>query len=97
MYLFLPCTHDSACMFVQASFLTPAEGEWLHRRQAAAAAATSSAGTGELSARSVLKDPRLWHLAAISLVSNIPKCAQVLIKSSGQLFSWTLTLASLTS
>ena len=84
-------------MCMQASFLTPAEGEWLHRRQAAAAAAASSAGTGKLSARSALKDHRLWHLAAISLVSNIPKCAQVLINSSGQLLSWTLMLASIIS
>ena len=60
---------------MQASFLTASEAEWLNKRQVAAAEAASTPEGGELSA--VLKDRRLWHIAAMTVFGNIPKCAQV--------------------
>ena len=60
---------DSISM--QATFLDPAQREWLHERQATALRAATNAGRADV--LRALRDRRLWHLAAISLVSNIPK------------------------
>ena len=65
----------------QATFLDPGQAQWLHRRQAAAAEAAQKAG--KTSARQAVRDARLWHLAAISLVANIPKYGVCVLPAGG--------------
>lgn len=58
----------------QARFLAPEEREWLHKRNAQLGAEAISQGAATLTWAAIL-NLRTWHLAAISLVANIPKCA----------------------
>lgn len=57
----------------QAKFLKEEERVWLHQRNAdlKVKAVTSGAATHGWDS---LRNYRTWHLAAISMVANIPKC-----------------------
>ena len=57
----------------QARFLAIEEREWLHKRNAQLGAEAVSQGAATLTWPAILS-LRTWHLAAISLVANVPKC-----------------------
>ena len=56
----------------QATFLSAEERTWLQERNGRLAAAAIEAGSQQAVTEAVA-DPRTWHLAAISLLANIPK------------------------
>ncbi len=63
---------------LQANFLKEEERVWLHQRNADLKAKAVGSGAATHGWDS-LKNYRTWHLAAISMVANIPKCERIMV------------------